>query len=137
VMLRDERVIANSTEEIATLAAGIKDRSFRVLTGEGASPGDAELHVVNRDGHHRGHDPFAIFAEIEAAAPRPIDASHAFYLGYEMAKAVTALTLGKNYRQDESLDWGMLTRDEHDRRHLRRAGDTEHNGPTERDTDES
>jgi len=33
-------------------------------------------------------------------------------LGYEMAKATTALTLGKNYEQDESLNWGFLTRDE-------------------------
>jgi hypothetical protein len=32
-----------------------------------------------------------------------------------MAKAVTALTLGKDYRQDEALDWGFLSRDE--RRH--------------------
>ena len=39
----------------------------------------------------------------------PIDASHAFYLGYEMAKAVTALTLGKNYVQDQALRWGFLT----------------------------
>ena len=29
-----------------------------------------------------------------------------------MAKAVTALTLGKDYRQDQPLDWGHLTRDE-------------------------
>jgi hypothetical protein len=26
-----------------------------------------------------------------------------------MAKAATALTLGKDYRQDEALDWGFLT----------------------------
>ena len=35
-----------------------------------------------------------------------------FTLGYEMAKAATALTLGKDYRQDEALDWGFLTRAE-------------------------
>ena len=34
---------------------------------------------------------------------------HAFYLGYEFAKAVTALTLGKNYTQDQALRWGFLT----------------------------
>ena len=44
--------------------------------------------------------------------PQNLDAAHAFYLGYEMAKAVTALTLGKEYRQDEALDWGFLTRAE-------------------------
>ena len=41
-----------------------------------------------------------------------IDAAHAFYLGYEMAKAVTALTLGKNYTQDRALQWGFLTVEE-------------------------
>jgi hypothetical protein len=29
-----------------------------------------------------------------------------------MAKAVTALTLGKDYRQDQALDWGHLTQAE-------------------------
>ena len=38
-----------------------------------------------------------------------LDSSHAFYLGYELAKATTALTLGKQYRQDEALNWGFLT----------------------------
>ena len=41
-----------------------------------------------------------------------MDANHAFYLGYEMAKAMTALTLEKDYRQDQSLDWGYLTEPE-------------------------
>ncbi len=30
-----------------------------------------------------------------------MDRGHAFYLGYEMCKAATALALGKNYQQDE------------------------------------
>jgi hypothetical protein len=38
-----------------------------------------------------------------------------------MAKAVTALTLDKEYRQDEALDWGYLTRAEVSHR-LRRTG---------------
>jgi hypothetical protein len=29
-----------------------------------------------------------------------------------VAKAVTALTLGKDYRQDQALDWGHLTQPE-------------------------
>jgi hypothetical protein len=37
------------------------------------------------------------------------EASHAFYLGAELAKAKLALTLGKSYRQDGSLNWGYLT----------------------------
>ena len=40
------------------------------------------------------------------------DASHAFYLGYELMKAKTVLTLNKAYRQDNALDWGFLTEPE-------------------------
>jgi hypothetical protein len=50
---------------------------------------------------------------------------------------MTALTLGKTYRQDEALDWGMLTRDEHGHRHDRRERNAEPDGPTERNRDES
>ncbi len=42
-------------------------------------------------------------------APDRMDPSHAFYLGFEMCKAAIALNLGKEYQQDESLDWGYLT----------------------------
>ena len=54
--------------------------------------------------------------------PQNLDASHAFYLGYEMAKAATALTLGKQYQQDEALDWGYLTQDEVSHRLRKGAG---------------
>ena len=52
-----------------------------------------------------------LFRSLFAAMARQesIDPAHAFYLGYEMAKAVTALTLGKNYVQDQALRWGFLT----------------------------
>jgi hypothetical protein len=61
-------------------------------------------------------DPFDLFEKLLATEPENVDASHAFYLGYEMAKAATALTLGKEYRQDEALDWGWLTREERSHR---------------------
>ena len=48
----------------------------------------------------------------DGGLPKNLDAAHAFYLGYEMCKAATALTLGKQYHQDEPLDWGFLTREE-------------------------
>ena len=38
--------------------------------------------------------------------------AHAFYLGMELMKARTALTLGKQYTQDEALRWGFLTVEE-------------------------
>ena len=34
-------------------------------------------------------------------------APHAFYLGYELAKAEIAAALGKRYTQDGGLDWGV------------------------------
>jgi len=54
----------------------------------------------------------AALAARVAAGRDDVDPSHAFYLGYEMAKAVTALSLDKDYRQDQALDWGHLTRPE-------------------------
>ncbi|MBI5759797.1 MAG: dihydropteroate synthase [Planctomycetales bacterium] len=108
VMLRDPKSPSFSEQELAGLAEQIKDPNFRIFAERG------EIHLMNRDGYWHGTDPFAL---IEQAGP--LDAPHAFYLGYEMCKAVTALTLGKVYRQDEPLSWGFLTRPEisiHDRR---------------------
>src|SRR5262249_28134543 len=99
VALRDPKLREIGDEELVQLAAGIRDPNYRIFAERG------ELHVINRDSHRRGTDPFALFEQLG-----PLDPAHAFYLGYEMAKAVTALTLGKNYRQDEALQWGFLTR---------------------------
>ena len=58
-------------------------------------------------------DPFKLFdrlaqGEGQDMPPHNLDASHSFYLGYEMAKALTAAALSKQYTQDESLDWGFF-----------------------------
>ena len=37
------------------------------------------------------------------------EATHAFYLGKELARASLAVTLGKTYRQEGALSWGYLT----------------------------
>ena len=108
-MLRDVRLSEMGPEALADLAANIKDSNFRIFVERG------ELHILNRDGYWHGTDPFEIFDQL----PTELDAAHAFYLGYEMAKAVTALTIGKQYRQDEALNWGFLTipeRSAHERR---------------------
>ena len=78
------------------------DRNYRIFAERG------ELHVLNGGVYLRGTDPFALFEQLAAADPK-LDPSHAFYLGYEFAKAVTALTLGKTYTQDQPLRWGFLT----------------------------
>lgn len=127
VMLRDPKLFEHGPEELARLAAAITDHSYRVFAERG------KLHVITAGTHWEGDDPFDLFDRLAAAAPKPLETSHAFYLGYEMAKAATALALGKNYRQDESLDWGMLTVRELTRleRRLLRARDA-----TERECDE-
>jgi dihydropteroate synthase len=113
VMLRDPRVHERGQAELDRLARDIKDPNFRIFVDSGA------LHVISAGLHLRGTDPYELLERIQAECPRPLDASHAFYLGYELAKARTALTLGKNYRQDEALDWGFLTVEEHSHRGTR------------------
>jgi dihydropteroate synthase-like protein len=101
VMLRDPKVREHGEQTLAELAAKVTDRNFRLFAERGL------LHLINGQMSLRGTDPFALFKQ--ACAQDAIDPAHAFYLGYEMAKAVTALTLGKNYVQDQVLRWGFLT----------------------------
>jgi dihydropteroate synthase-like protein len=105
VVLRDPKLLPLGEGTLAELAASITDRNYRVFAENG------EVHVMNGTHHFRGADPFELQAKLVAADAK-LDASHAFYLGYEMAKAVTALTLGKQYTQDQPLNWGFLTRPE-------------------------
>ena len=115
VMLRDPKQRGLTEEELNELAASLTDPNFRLFaapessSAEGCASGNAfgAIHAMNRELHESGTDPFEIFAKLGVTDP-----SHAFYLGYEMAKAITALTLGKNYEQDEPLRWGPLTRNE-------------------------
>lgn len=100
VLLRDPKLHVHGEETLRELAASIRDANFRLFAERG------ELHIMSRDVWLRGNNPFTLFAELQAKVE--IDASHAFYLGYELAKAVTALTLDKNYTQDQALRWGYL-----------------------------
>lgn len=103
LMLRDTRPYDHGIEALLSLAKSLEDHSFRIFAENG------RLHAVASELYLDATDPYDLFEKIQARSRRPIDNTYAFYLGYEMAKAVTALTLGKNYRQDEALDWGMLT----------------------------
>jgi len=111
VMLRDPEIIESSLPEIEQLATSIRDNNYRVFATEG------EVHLVGNGIHLHDADPFVIMEQLRNAGPagsepKNLDASHAFYLGYEMCKALSALTLGKTYRQDEPLNWGFATREE-------------------------
>lgn len=86
-----------SADEIAAAANEIKDDNFRIQT---ATDG---VHISNRHGHHVARDPFELFAKLGVED----DGAHAFYLGYELAKAEIALQLSKRYAQDNALDWAV------------------------------
>ena len=95
--LHDVRPFPDTPEQIAEEAKNVKDSNYRI---EAAADG---LHIYNRDGHHIAADPFAFFEKLGVEK----DGAHAFYLGYELAKAEIARALGKRYAQDSALDWGV------------------------------
>lgn len=86
-----------SDADIAQIAKDIRDDNFRIHVGENL------IHIANRQGHTASRDPFDLFPGLGVEA----DGAHAFYLGYELAKAEIALQLGKRYAQDNPLDWGV------------------------------
>jgi hypothetical protein len=106
VTLRSGKPQMHGQEVLDSLAEAIRDPNFRIFAERGA------IHLVGAGLHLESRDPFALFKQLEEAGRTDVDPSHAFYLGYEMAKAVTALTLDKDYRQDQALDWGHLTQPE-------------------------
>lgn len=97
--LHDRKPFPYSAEEIATLASQIKDPSFRIMVSEQG------VHVYNRDGMQLATDPFQFYAGLHVQN----DASHAFYLGVELARAQIAWQLQKRYVQDEMLEWGVAS----------------------------
>jgi len=102
VVLRDPKLFAHGEEALVELASRITDRNYRIFAERG------EIHVMNGSMYLRGNDPYELFAKMLSQDAK-LDPSHSFYLGYEFAKAVTALTLGKQYEQDRALRWGFLT----------------------------
>lgn len=114
LLLRDRKVSEPGPLALEQLARQVTDPNVRVFVDGG------RLHLINRDGHFHGEDSFELFDRLLAQG-ESLDATHAFYLGYELAKATTALTLGKQYTQDQPLDWGLLTRPEISAVHRRKA----------------
>jgi dihydropteroate synthase len=105
VMLRDPEVPRFGPEGLAELAGRVKDPNWRLYAEDG------DLVAFNGQHFLTDTDPFRLFERMGVD-----DAAHAFYLGYELAKATTALTLSKAYRQDQPLTWGFLTEPEVSRR---------------------
>ena len=98
VTVKDQRILAFTDAELHDLQSHITDPNFRIFTDRDS------IVVLNRDLFVRGTDIQDIFPQLGVT-----EATHAFYLGKELAKAKLAITLGKTYRQEGQLDWGYLT----------------------------
>jgi hypothetical protein len=84
--------------ELRELQAAVTDPNFRIFTDR------TTITVFNSEIFVRGTDIQEIFAQLGVD-----EATHAFYLGRELARARLAITLGKTYRQEGALSWGYLT----------------------------
>ena len=71
LQLHDRRPFPNSADEIAEIAAEVKDLNFRIETAEDG------IHVYNSAGRHVARDAFSLFPKLGVDADGP----HAFYLG--------------------------------------------------------
>ena len=98
---KPKRFLKNEIKEIVDM---VKDKNFRILLGENG------INVFNSESHQVGSEPYDFFKKMKVDT----DASHAFYLGIELAKAQIALELGKNYDQDNELKWGKIKTDKTD-----------------------
>jgi dihydropteroate synthase-like protein len=85
-------------EELASIHAQVKDRNFRIFVSRG------EVVVFNRDIFLRGTDGQELFDQMNVEDP-----GHAYYIGRELERAVTAARLGKRYVQDNPLRYGYLS----------------------------
>jgi dihydropteroate synthase len=94
----DPAIVEYSEAELRELQAAVTDPNFRIFTDR------TTITVFNSEIFVRGTDIQEIFAQLGVD-----EATHAFYLGRELARARLAITLGKTYRQEGALSWGYLT----------------------------
>ena len=98
VTVKDAEVRTFTKDELQALQADITDSNFRIFADREA------VTVLNDKRLVRGTDIQDIFAQLDVD-----EATHAFYLGKELARASLAVALGKTYRQEGALSWGYLT----------------------------
>jgi dihydropteroate synthase len=98
VTVKDPAVLAYTEAELRELQRAVTDPNFRIFTDRDT------ITVFNSEKFVRGTDIHEIFARLDVT-----EATHAFYLGRELAKARLAVVLGKTYRQEGALQWGYLT----------------------------
>jgi dihydropteroate synthase len=96
--IKDPAVMSFTEDELRALKAEITDPNFRIFADRDG------ITVLNDEYFVRGTNIQDLFAELGVK-----EATHAFYLGKELARASLAVALGKSYRQEGSLSWGYLT----------------------------
>jgi len=102
--LADRKPIRISDNEVKEIKSMIKDKNFRILlTSNG-------INIFNSETHKVGLDPYDLYEFLKVEN----DSSHAFYLGVELARAQIAFDLGKNYDQDNELEWGLAKTNDKD-----------------------
>jgi dihydropteroate synthase-like protein len=115
LQVHDRKPYPNSVEDIAALAADVRDVNFRIMTAPDG------VHIFNAKDHRIAQDAFELFPGLGVEN----DGAHAFYLGAELTKAEIAWKLGKRYAQDEPLSWGAaVPGKQQDRLRLAEAGHT-------------
>jgi dihydropteroate synthase-like protein len=105
VMLRDSKTSKVSIDELRELQKNIRDDNYRLFAEAN------RLIALNAKQFEEDVDAFRLFERLGVSDP-----SHAFYVGWELAKASLALQLGKRYEQDRALRWGLSTIEEHSHR---------------------
>jgi len=98
VTVKDPEILAYDEAELRQLHHAVTDSNFRIFTDR------STITVFNNEIFVRGTDIQEIFGQLGVD-----EATHAFYLGRELARAKLAITLGKTYRQEGALRWGYLT----------------------------
>lgn len=95
---KDESMRAPAEAELRAMQAQVADANYRLFA-------DADwLYAFNGERFIRDVNMYAVFDQLGVE-----DATHAFYLGKELMKATIARGLGKSYRQEGPLDWGLLS----------------------------
>jgi dihydropteroate synthase-like protein len=105
--VREAELTPYTEAELRGMQAEVTDPNYRIFA-------DADwIYVFNSERFVKGQDTIEIFDQLDVE-----EATHAFYLGQELAKAHIARHLGKNYRQESPLDWGYRTFEESRRGHV-------------------
>ena len=98
--ISERKAQRKSMKELKEMKSMVKDKNFRIFLS------DNSINVFNSETFTSGSDPYDFFDHMKVDD----DASHAFYLGIELARAQIAFQLGKNYDQDNELNWGIAVK---------------------------